>query len=145
MSPSQPANYSKLMQICRFTTNQVSTPQCGVLEGELILPPPDDFQIGPSSDVSVKRSEAYLLAPVAPSKVVCVGRNYVEHAAELGNKMPTGPLLFLKAPSATIGTGDTLDLPPRPQQSGKEGDQGVVTGRTARSKPKIEDPLTYVL
>jgi len=145
MSPSQPANYSKLMQICRFTTNQVSTPQCGVLEGELILPPPDDFQIGPSIDVSVKRSEAYLLAPVAPSKVVCVGRNYVEHAAELGNKMPDEPLLFLKAPSAIIGDGDFIELPPQSQQVEHEGELGVVIGSTARNIREDEDPLTYVL
>src|SRR5688572_31168820 len=133
------------MRICRFTTDQDPIPHFGVLEGESILPLPHKVKITPSIESPIALREVHWLAPVAPSKVVCVGRNYVEHAAELGNKMPTGPLLFLKAPSATIGTGDTLDLPPRPQQSGKEGDQGVVTGRTARSKPKIEDPLTYVL
>ena len=54
-------------------------------------------------NLSLPLSAAKLLAPVAPSKIVCVGRNYREHAAELGNKMPDEPLLFLKAPSAMIG------------------------------------------
>ncbi len=73
-----------------------------------------------------------LLAPVAPSKIVCVGRNYREHAAELGNKMPDEPLLFLKAPSAIIASGDCIELPPQSQQVEHEGELGVVIGRRAR-------------
>ena len=53
---------------------------------------------------------------IAPSKIVCVGRNYREHAAELGNKMPDEPLLFLKAPSALIASGEAIVLPPASQQ-----------------------------
>jgi len=49
-----------------------------------------------------------LVEPVAPSKIVCVGRNYREHAAELGNKVPDEPLLFLKAPSAIISSGEDI-------------------------------------
>src|SRR5918996_6174332 len=60
--------------------------------------------------------EVKLLAPVTPSKIVCVGRNYREHAAELGNKMPDEPLLFLKAPSAVIGTNERIELPPQSRQ-----------------------------
>src|SRR6266576_5874137 len=58
----------------------------------------------------VALEEATLLSPVMPSKIVCVGRNYREHAAGLGNKMPDEPLLFLKAPSAVIGNGDRIQL-----------------------------------
>src|SRR5687767_8952243 len=133
------------MRICRFITNQTSTPQYGVIQGNSIVPLPDDIQLGPSIEVSVKRSEAHLLAPVAPSKVVCVGRNYVEHAAELGNKMPDEPLLFLKAPSAIIGDGDNIELPPQSQQVEHEGELGVVIGSTARNIREDEDPLSYVL
>jgi 2-keto-4-pentenoate hydratase/2-oxohepta-3-ene-1,7-dioic acid hydratase in catechol pathway len=83
--------------------------------------------------------------PIAPSKIVCVGRNYREHAAELGNKMPDEPLLFLKAPSAIIFSGDEIVLPKKSQQVEHEGELGVVIGRVARNIPSEEDPLRYVL
>ena len=83
--------------------------------------------------------------PFVPSKIVCVGRNYREHAAELGNKMPDEPLLFLKAPSAIIASGDDIVLPGASQQVEHEGELGVVIGRSARNIPSDEDPLSYVL
>jgi len=83
--------------------------------------------------------------PIAPSKIVCVGRNYREHAAELGNKMPDEPLLFLKAPSAIISSGDEIVLPKQSQQVEHEGELGVVIGRVARNIASGEDPLSYVL
>jgi 2-keto-4-pentenoate hydratase/2-oxohepta-3-ene-1,7-dioic acid hydratase in catechol pathway len=86
-----------------------------------------------------------LLEPIRPSKIVCVGRNYREHAAELGNKMPDEPLLFLKAPSAIIYSGDEIVLPGASQQVEHEGELGVVIGRIARHIPSEEDPLSYVL
>jgi 2-keto-4-pentenoate hydratase/2-oxohepta-3-ene-1,7-dioic acid hydratase (catechol pathway) len=79
-----------------------------------------------------------------PSKVVCVGRNYREHAAELGNKMPDEPLLFLKAPSAVIASDDEIELPGASQQVEHEGELGVVIGRVARKIPATDDPLSYV-
>jgi len=86
-----------------------------------------------------------LQEPIRPSKIICVGRNYREHAAELGNKMPDEPLLFLKAPSAIISSGDEIVLPSASQQVEHEGELGVVIGRVARNIPKDEDPLSYVL
>ena len=86
-----------------------------------------------------------LLEPIRPSKIVCVGRNYREHAAELGNKMPDEPLLFLKPPSAIIYSGDEIVLPSASQQVEHEGELGVVIGRVARNIPNDEDPLSYVL
>ena len=83
--------------------------------------------------------------PIAPSKIVCVGRNYREHAAELGNKMPDEPLLFLKAPSAVISSGQEIVLPSASQQVEHEGELGVVIGRLARNIASEEDPLSYVL
>lgn len=133
------------MRICRFTTKQIVTPQFGVLEGDSIRPLPEHFAVGPSLQESVPVDSAQLLAPVAPSKVVCVGRNYVEHAAELGNKMPDEPLLFLKAPSSIISDGDNIELPSQSQQVEHEGELGVVIGRTARKLRDDEDPLSYVL
>ena len=86
-----------------------------------------------------------LLEPIRPSKIVCVGRNYREHAAELGNKMPDEPLLFLKAPSAIVYSGDEIVLPGASQQVEHEGELGVVIGRIARNIASDEDPLSYVL
>jgi 2-keto-4-pentenoate hydratase/2-oxohepta-3-ene-1,7-dioic acid hydratase in catechol pathway len=89
--------------------------------------------------------DARLFAPVEPSKVVCVGRNYKEHAAELGNAMPEEPLLFLKAPSAIVGHGDAIELPPQSERVEHEGELAVVIGRKCRSLAEDEDPLSYVL
>ena len=63
---------------------------------------------------------------------MAVGRNYVEHARELGNEVPAQPLLFFKPPSALIGTGDTIRLPRVSQRVEFEGEIGVVIGRRAR-------------
>ncbi len=64
-----------------------------------------------------------------PGKIVCVGRNYAEHAAELGNVVPERPLLFLKPPSSVIGHGETILLPPESEQVEHEGEIGIVIGR----------------
>jgi 2-keto-4-pentenoate hydratase/2-oxohepta-3-ene-1,7-dioic acid hydratase in catechol pathway len=69
--------------------------------------------------------------PVKPSKIVAVGRNYVEHARELGNEVPAEPLLFFKPPSALIGTGDVIRLPRVSQRVEFEAEIGVVIGRQA--------------
>jgi 2-keto-4-pentenoate hydratase/2-oxohepta-3-ene-1,7-dioic acid hydratase in catechol pathway len=73
-----------------------------------------------------------LLAPTAPSKIVCVGRNYVEHAAEHGSAVPAEPLLFLKPPSSVIGPGDAIVLPPLSHQVEHECELAVVIGRRGR-------------
>lgn len=67
-----------------------------------------------------------------PSKIVCVGRNYLEHARELGNDVPERPLLFLKPPSALLGFGEAIVLPPESAQVEHEGEIAVVIGRRAR-------------
>lgn len=64
-----------------------------------------------------------------PSKIVCVGRNYADHARELGNDVPAAPLLFLKPPSAIIGDGERIILPPQSQRVEFEAEIGVVIGR----------------
>ena len=66
-----------------------------------------------------------------PSKIVCVGRNYVAHAAEFGNEVPSEPLLFLKPPSSVIGPGDPIVLPPDVGEVHYEGEIGVIMGRRA--------------
>ncbi|HUQ83058.1 MAG TPA: fumarylacetoacetate hydrolase family protein [Gemmatimonadaceae bacterium] len=63
-----------------------------------------------------------------PSKIVCVGRNYLEHAREMGNDMPTEPLIFLKPPSSVIDGGESIVLPPQSEQVEFEGEIGIVIG-----------------
>ena len=81
----------------------------------------------------VPLADARLVAPVSPTKIVCVGRNYREHAAELGNPMPSEPLLFLKAPSSLVGDGDSIELPAASQRVEHEGELAVCIIRFCRS------------
>lgn len=73
-----------------------------------------------------------LLAPVQPSKVVAIGRNYAAHAEELGNAVPERPLIFLKAPSSVVGPGSTILLPPDSERVEHEAELGVVIGARCR-------------
>jgi 2-keto-4-pentenoate hydratase/2-oxohepta-3-ene-1,7-dioic acid hydratase in catechol pathway len=79
-----------------------------------------------------------------PSKIICVGRNYAEHAAELGNEVPKEPLLFLKAPSAFIRNGDPIVIPPQSQQVEHEGELAIVIGRKCKGLYDDEDPFAYI-
>jgi 2-keto-4-pentenoate hydratase/2-oxohepta-3-ene-1,7-dioic acid hydratase in catechol pathway len=69
---------------------------------------------------------------LSPSKIICVGRNYLEHAREMGNEIPKEPLIFLKPPSAVIGDGDPIILPEHSRQVEHEGEIGVVIGAPLR-------------
>jgi 2-keto-4-pentenoate hydratase/2-oxohepta-3-ene-1,7-dioic acid hydratase in catechol pathway len=73
-----------------------------------------------------------------PGKIIGIGRNYVEHAAELGNPIPKQPLLFLKPPSSVIGDGDAIVLPPESKQVEYEGEIGAVIGRRLRRASEAE-------
>ena len=73
-----------------------------------------------------------------PGKIVCVGRNYIEHARELGNEMPAEPLLFLKPPSAVVGSGDPIRLPKASSQVEYEGEIGVVIGTALTDADEAE-------
>lgn len=64
-----------------------------------------------------------------PGKIVCVGRNYLEHARELGNDVPKEPLIFLKPPSSVITDGEAIRLPSQSKQVEHEGEIGVIIGR----------------
>ncbi|MCB9109840.1 MAG: fumarylacetoacetate hydrolase family protein [Anaerolineales bacterium] len=77
--------------------------------------------------------ELRILAPCEPSKIVCVGRNYVEHAKELGNEVPKIPLIFLKPPSSIIATGEHIVLPSQSKQVEHEGELVAVIGKRAKN------------
>ena len=70
---------------------------------------------------------------ISPSKIVCVGRNYAKHAAELGGEVPDEPLLFFKPPSSLIGDGDTIVMPAVSKRVDFEGEIGVIMGKEARN------------
>ena len=78
-------------------------------------------------------SAADLLPPVTPSKIVCVGRNYRDHAKELGNEVPKVPLIFLKPPSSIISNGEHILLPPQSNQVEHEAELVVVIGKRGRN------------
>ena len=85
-----------------------------------------------------------LLSPILPSKVVCVGRNYAAHAAELGNEVPSQPLIFLKPSTAVIGDGDVIRLPEDSRQVEHEAELAVVVGRPAKDVAR-DDAMGFVL
>jgi 2-keto-4-pentenoate hydratase/2-oxohepta-3-ene-1,7-dioic acid hydratase in catechol pathway len=93
---------------------------------------------------SLPQTEVRLLAPIIPSKVICIGRNYVEHAEELGSEIPAEPLMFMKPSTAVIGPGDLIRLPPESERVDHEGELAVVIGRPCRRVSEEEAPA-YVL
>src|SRR6202051_4537598 len=89
--------------------------------------------------------EATLLPPVRPTKIVCVGRNYREHAAELGNEPPTEPLLFFKPPSSLLATGGTILRPKISERTDYEGELAVVIARRCHQLADNDDVRPYIL
>src|SRR5438270_1393114 len=90
-------------------------------------------------------ADAALLAPVRPSKIVCVGRNYREHASELGNEVPTEPLIFLKPPSSLMAPGGQVRRPKLSERVDYEGELGVVIARNCYKLSANEDVRPYIL
>ncbi|HEY8041776.1 MAG TPA: fumarylacetoacetate hydrolase family protein [Polyangiaceae bacterium] len=88
-------------------------------------------------------AEDALLCPVAPSKLVCIGRNYAAHAKELGHEVPTEPLLFLKPPSALLGPHGVVRLPPESARVEHEAELVVVVGKRAKNVAAA-DALAHV-
>jgi len=146
------------MKYCRFALN--GSAHYGLVEtvagsGEevitrLLLQPPHhsngDVESLPSRRMDrIPLAEAHLLAPVQPSKIICVGRNYKEHAAELSNEVPTEPLLFFKPPSSLLATGGTIVRPAISDRTDYEGELGVVIGRRCHQLDENADVRPYIL
>jgi 2-keto-4-pentenoate hydratase/2-oxohepta-3-ene-1,7-dioic acid hydratase in catechol pathway len=102
----------------------------GVVEDDTV------FETDPLSTTRTGASHALaelrLLPPCWPSKIVCVGRNYADHAAEHGNPVPEEPIIFLKPPSSLLASGDSIIYPPLSELVSYEGELGVVIGRQSR-------------
>jgi 2-keto-4-pentenoate hydratase/2-oxohepta-3-ene-1,7-dioic acid hydratase in catechol pathway len=95
-------------------------------------------------EAKVPLADVKLFAPAEPGKIICIGRNYSEHAKELGNDVPKVPLIFLKPPSSIINPGDTIILPPQSQQVEHEGELVAVIGKRGRNIT-TEQAREYVL
>jgi len=140
------------MRYCRFQTPD--GPQYGEVESQngkdfmtrLLAPPPED-KICVLSSKKIKPvaiQDLRLLAPVSPSKIVCVGRNYRDHARELGNEVPTEILIFLKPPSAVVGPGDPILMPHISQRVDFEGELAVVIAKQCRNPGEREEVRGYI-
>jgi 2-keto-4-pentenoate hydratase/2-oxohepta-3-ene-1,7-dioic acid hydratase in catechol pathway len=112
---------------------------------------PKTLPTAPDSDPEVQRGDlsqlpagARLLPPCAPSKIVCVGRNYADHAKEFNNPAPTEPLIFLKPPSSLVGSGGAIVLPKASERVDYEGELGIVIGKRARHVKRSDAPA-YIL
>jgi 2-keto-4-pentenoate hydratase/2-oxohepta-3-ene-1,7-dioic acid hydratase in catechol pathway len=144
------------MKYCRFQLNEEA--HYGLVESvagrdsifRILLTPPEQSD----GDVEGLRSrriepialdEAKLLPPVNPTKVVCVGRNYREHAAELGSEVPTEPLLFFKPNSALLAPGAVVKRPKISQRVDYEGELCVVIGRSCHLLADDVDVRPYIL
>jgi 2-keto-4-pentenoate hydratase/2-oxohepta-3-ene-1,7-dioic acid hydratase in catechol pathway len=146
------------MKYCRFHLN--GSAHYGLVESaagntedeitRLLLQPPQssdgDVEGLPSRRMDrIPLAQAILLPPVEPSKIVCVGRNYREHAAELGHDVPQEPLLFFKPPSSLLPPGGTILRPKVSARTDYEGELGVVIARRCHQLNDSEDVRPYIL
>jgi 2-keto-4-pentenoate hydratase/2-oxohepta-3-ene-1,7-dioic acid hydratase in catechol pathway len=143
------------MKYSRFLINRRA--EYGLIESvagkdeitRVFVKPPDEG--GDVEDLPTKAiarlplGEAKLLVPVRPSKIVCVGRNYRAHAAELGNEVPTEPLLFFKPPSSLLPTGEDIRRPRISQRTDFEGELAVVIGRRCHKLAADQDVRPLIL
>lgn len=144
------------MKYCRFQLNDQI--QYGLVESvagrevimRVFVTPPEESD-GDLEGLRTRRidpvsvDEAVLMAPVRPSKIVCIGRNYREHAAELGHEVPKEPLLFLKATSSLLGPGANIRRPKISERVDYEGELGVVIGRTCYQPAPDQDVRQFIL
>jgi 2-keto-4-pentenoate hydratase/2-oxohepta-3-ene-1,7-dioic acid hydratase in catechol pathway len=131
------------MRLVRFRHgDRIAT---GRLEGDYVHPLRGTFFEDPvATGEEVPLADVRLLAPLIPSKIVAVGRNYVEHAEEMGNPMPEEPLIFLKPSTAVIGPGDGIPYPSLSTQVEHEAELAVVVGRLAR-RVSAEEAGKFIL
>lgn len=143
------------MKYCRFNLN--GSAHYGLVESvaghdeitRLLLQHPQnsdgDVEGLPSRHMDrIHIAEASLLPPVEPSKIICVGRNYREHAAELGHDVPQEPLIFFKPPSSLLSPGETIRRPKVSERTDYEGELGVVIAKRCH-KLASDDVRPYIL
>ncbi|MGB6482241.1 MAG: fumarylacetoacetate hydrolase family protein [Candidatus Acidiferrales bacterium] len=104
-----------------------------------------EIQLQETQGRSWPLADVQLLAPSVPSKIVCVGRNYAEHAAELGNALPKEPLIFLKPPSAVIAPEEAIVLTPHSERVDYEGELAIVIRKICGHLNPSDDVQPYIL
>src|SRR5271154_7279831 len=146
------------MKLCRFQPLEFSSAnlsrsekkshpeaRAGVIEGGEVREIKSLFGVPEFTGSDWPLAEILLLVPVEPSKVVCVGRNFAEHAAELGNEVPKEPLIFLKPPSSVIGPDEPIILPIISERVDYEGELAIVIGERLHLPGEGEDLRRYIL
>lgn len=147
------------MKLCRFQPLEFDAqnvsrsarqshpaPRAGILEGDRIVEIHGElWGSRERTGKSWQLDSVKLLPPSTPGKIVCVGRNYVEHAKELGNEPPKQPLIFLKPPSSVIAPEEPIVLPPISQRVDHEGELAVVIGRRCRAFAPEENTADHIL
>jgi 2-keto-4-pentenoate hydratase/2-oxohepta-3-ene-1,7-dioic acid hydratase in catechol pathway len=117
----------------------------GVIEGEFVRPLRGTFFENPMpTGEEIPVSQVRLLAPVIPSKVVAIGKNYLEHAEEMGGSVPEEPIIFLKPSTAVIGPDDPIPYPRISERVDHEAELAIVIGRLAR-RVKAEEAGKFIL
>jgi 2-keto-4-pentenoate hydratase/2-oxohepta-3-ene-1,7-dioic acid hydratase in catechol pathway len=141
------------MRICRFESANVT--RYGLIDnavGQDVIRrtlnklPAGESDFDQGSPAEIPLASVRLLAPVIPSKIVCIGRNYREHAKELNHAIPTEPLIFLKPPSAILAPGQTIFRPASlSQRVDHEGELGVVIGKCCHGLREGDDVRELIL
>ncbi len=139
------------MKLCRFQvkgkTGAGTQPEVlqGVVSGEAVRQISGDMLAKwEETNKSWPLGDVKLLPPVAPSKIVCLGRNYADHAAEFNNAPPKEPLIFLKPPSSLLAPDDPIELLPEVQRIDFEGELAVIISRPCHRVPEGSDLRPYI-
>lgn len=131
------------MKIARFSNG--AEPRFGIVDGpELVVLKGHPLAVGyETTGERVPLKEVKLLAPTIPSKIVCIGKNFADHAAEIGEEVTPEPLIFFKPSSAIIGHGEAIVLPAQSKQVELEAELTLVIGKLAKNVSE-EQALDYV-
>lgn len=120
------------MKIVRFTSSKHKEHYGWILDEEIGLIEGDIFSEYRRLETEIQLEKTRLLPPVTPGKIICVARNYVEHARERNVEVPETPMIFLKPPTAIIANNEAIQIPPQSSQVEHEAELAVVIGKTGR-------------
>ena len=131
------------MKVARFSNG--AEPRFGIVDGpELVVLKGHPLVAGyQTTGERIPLKEVKLLAPTIPSKIVCIGKNFADHAAEIGEEVTAEPLIFFKPSSAIVGHGDAIVIPPQSKQVELEAELCLVIGKLAKNVSE-EKALEYL-